>query len=137
MYHYQARRHGGFEGVRSNPPFGLSPKDFIHRLATIYFLSALSFASGPLASLPLRITAFQTSSVAGKLIIMHPAERTHVSELRCCVEWTRINTYVNTCANKSLFQASSLLVGHCCNSSANCSTFSPRNSMSTGLANAY
>ena len=39
----QARRQGGFEGVRSNPPFG-PPKDFICTA-----LSALPFEIGPLA----------------------------------------------------------------------------------------
>ena len=56
----QARRQGGFEGVQSNPPFGLqkisyTPFDCI--------LSSLSFENGPLVLLLLRITAVQTNLV--------------------------------------------------------------------------
>ena len=71
----EARRQGGvFKEVCSNPLLG-----FIHRLA-IHF-ECPTVASGPLTSLPLRITAVQMSLLAGAL---NPAERAHVSGLRCC-----------------------------------------------------
>ena len=50
----QARRQGGFEGVRANPPF-CAPKDFIYT-SKLHILSILPFESGPLVSLLLRIT---------------------------------------------------------------------------------
>ena len=49
----QARRQGGFDGVRSNPSFGLQ-RFYIHGLLN---LSALPFESGLLVSLLLKITA--------------------------------------------------------------------------------
>ena len=65
MYYSQARRQGGFEGVRSNPPPPFwPPKEYI---ALLYILSALPLESGPLlalvVSLLLRITAVQASLV--------------------------------------------------------------------------
>ena len=51
----------GFEGVRSNPPFGLQ---IILYTPPNLHLSALPFQSGPLVSLVLRFTAVQTSPVA-------------------------------------------------------------------------
>ena len=50
----QARKQGGFEGVRANPPF-CAPKDFIYT-SKLHILSILPFESGPLVSLLLRIT---------------------------------------------------------------------------------
>ena len=52
VYNQTCREGGGFEGVRSNPPFGLQ----IILYAPLN-LSALPFESGPLASMLLRITA--------------------------------------------------------------------------------
>ena len=52
----QARRQGGFEGFRSNPP--LAPKDFIYT-AIVHFKCRTS----PLVSLLLRITAVQASLI--------------------------------------------------------------------------
>ena len=61
----QARRQeGGFEGVRSNPPFDLHK--ILYTLLNI--LSVLQFESGPLGSLPLRITTVQTSLVGAMLV---------------------------------------------------------------------
>ena len=57
----QARRQGGFEGVRSNPLFGLQK---ILYTPLNYTLSTLPFEIGPLASMLLRITAVKTSLVA-------------------------------------------------------------------------
>ena len=51
----QARRQGGFEGVRANPPFDRQKTSKLH------ILSILPFEGGPLVSLLLRITAVQTS----------------------------------------------------------------------------
>ena len=60
MDNSQARRQGGFEGVRSNSPFDL--QTILYTL--LYILSVLTFESGPLISLLLRITVVQTSLVA-------------------------------------------------------------------------
>ena len=60
MHMNQARRQGGFEGVRSNPPFDL-PKDFIYTSKLYILLSILPFDSSPLALLLLRITAVHES----------------------------------------------------------------------------
>ena len=62
MMSHQARRQGGFEGVRANPPFDLQ-----NILYELLILSILLFESGPLVSLLLRITAVQTSLVAAKV----------------------------------------------------------------------
>ena len=51
----QARRQGGFEGVRANPPFDLQK---------ILYTSILPFEGVPLVSLLLRNTAVQMSPVA-------------------------------------------------------------------------
>ena len=95
----QARRQGGgFEGVRSNPPFGLQ-KDFIHRL-TVHFKCPIPFESGPLASMLLTITIVQTTLVAAMRVCswrIISAQNAHVSSLCRCDERTRVN--------KSLFQA--------------------------------
>lgn len=53
----QARRQGEFEGVRSNPLFGLQKI-----LYTPLILSVLPFEIGPVASMLLRITAVHTTS---------------------------------------------------------------------------
>ena len=56
----QARRQGGFEGVRANLPFDLQ-KIYTSKL---HILSILLFESGPLVLLLVRITTVQTSLVA-------------------------------------------------------------------------
>ena len=96
---HQARRQGGFEGVRSNPPFGLQK----HRL-TVHFKCVLPFKSGPLALMLLRITTIQTNlvtSIYAGLFMEISAERARkrFTPLR----WK--DARVNTCVNKSLFQA--------------------------------
>ena len=79
------RPKGGFERTPSNPP--------AYGPAT---------ASGPLASMLQRITIVQTSLVAAMRVCSWRSERNaRVSGLRRCDERTR----VNTCVNKSLFQA--------------------------------
>ena len=82
-------RQGGFEGVRSNPPFGLEIK-FMHRL-TVY-LSALPFESGSLVSLLLRIATVQMSLVAamrGVCSRRTSAERARKLFIHPCDESTR------------------------------------------------
>ena len=62
----QARRQGGFEGFRSNPP--LAPKDFIYT-AIVHFKCRTS----PLVSLLLRITAVQASLIVVSVATPHSA----------------------------------------------------------------
>ena len=64
----QARRQGGFEGVHSNPPFGLQ-KIFIYTVNCI--LSSLSFENGPVVLLLLRIATVQTNLVAATYATCH------------------------------------------------------------------
>ena len=79
IYICQARRQGGFEGVRANPPFD----------------QTVPFESGPLVSLllSLRITAVQAGLVAATVCeFFHggPARNARVSCLCCCDERTRV-----------------------------------------------
>ena len=86
---------GGFEGVRSNPPFGLQ---IILYTPPNLHLSALPFQSGPLVSLVLRFTAVQTSPVAATWDFHEkPPRNARVIGLRRCDERTQ---RVNICLKK-------------------------------------
>ena len=134
MYRPIDRGGGGFEGVRSNPPFCLQK---ILYTPPVHFKSPM-FESGPLVSLLLRITTVQTSLVAAMRAVC--SRITSAERMRKLLHRCDERTSVYTCINKSLFQAlkscpsSGVTPCTCC--SVNLSTFSRGNSKSAGIANA-
>ena len=102
-----ALNYWGFEGVRSNPPFGLQKILYIPLNCTIEVPYRLN--SGPLVSL-----LFGESSPSKRVWLQlcepfvhgRPARNARVSCLRCCDE----RTWVNTCVNRSALERSPVVV---------------------------